>query len=151
MIGTHKGYRDKYENIYCWYTSKQDDGKYHAFIRNKRSGKKRTRIFGKKKTAMRWCLTNCRKAIEIQNKAITETKRKKSVKEAKKPQLTTRQIAFKKAENKIKHYRKLQDKCNRKIKSLVTRQKTYQKKINYHQKRCNSLKSSLVWKKLTGN
>lgn len=139
--GNYRYYNDSYGNIYAWYTQKQKDGKFHAFIQNARSNKMHTRIFSKRNKAKAWVYARCIKAKEKQQKIIKQNAIRKAELEAAKPKLTQEQITAKKLQQKIEHYQKLQKKTLTKIRSLNTRYKKYQKRIKYCEKRLEQIQS----------
>ena len=141
----YRYYEDLYGNEYRWTTHKQDDGKFKATIlKSKLSGNWLTykttkeRSFVKRKTAKSWCLKHCQKAKKHQRVVLDARTQRKQQRLDAKPKLTSTQISIKIAEDKVKHYKKLQVKCDSKIKTLLTRKKTYLKKIKYHEKRITS-------------
>jgi len=130
-LGNYRYYKDKIGNRYGWYTNKQKDGKFHAFIWNKRSRNTKRRIFAKRKTAKKWCHENFSKANNRQLDVIKARQKRKEEREALKPKLTPTQKAIKRYTDKIEHYNGLIKKCDVKIKSQTTRKKTYIKKWKY--------------------
>jgi len=147
----YRYYEDPYGNQYRWTTHKQTDGKFHArymkaihqrgWLTYKKA---KARSFTKKKSAIAWCLKRYLKAKERQENVIKARAVRKQARLNLKPKLTTKQISFQLAIEKRKHYEQLQKNLNKKIakqiKTLKTRCKTYQKKINYYKKREVSLK-----------
>ncbi len=144
----YRYYEDLYNNQYRWTTHKQEDGKFHASIEKVKTSHgwirfttKKTRYFVKRSSAKAWCLNQVLKAKKHQKVVLDARAKRKQERLDSKPKLTPAQKAIKIAESKIQHYKKLQVKCNRKMRSLVTRNKTYQKRIKYHQKRIKELSS----------
>ena len=142
----YRYYQDAYNNEYRWTTHKQDDDKFHAtflkYSHHKGWGKlkvKKVRLFVKRSSAKRWCLKRMLKAKEHQVEVIKRRFERKQARLDAKPKLTPTQKAIKIAESKIQHYTNLQMKCDKKIRSLHTRNKTYQKRINYNKKRIEKL------------
>ena len=142
----YRYYEDLYNNEYRWTTHKQEDGKFHAtYLKAKTSHgwltftTKKTRYFVKRSSAKAWCLKLVRKAKMHQKVVIDARAVRKQQRFDAKPKLTPTQKAIKIAESKIQHYKNLQNKCNKKLRSLHTRNKTYQKRINYHKKRIDKL------------
>ena len=142
----YRYYEDLYNNQYRWTTHKQDDGKFHAtYLKSKISHgwltftTKKTRYFVKRSSAKAWCLKQLRKAKQHQKIVLDKRAERKQQRLDAKPKLTPTQKAIKIAGNKIQHYKNLQNKCNKKLRSLHTRNKTYQKRINYHKKRIEKL------------
>lgn len=139
----YRYFEDLYGNHYIWFTHKQNDGKWHAVIkkanRSKRKGwlfydTVKTRYFAKRKTAKQFCLDSCLKASKHQRKVINDRELRKQAKIDAQPKLTKDEKYTKDAKAKIAHYEKLIAKADTKIKSLVTRKKTYSKRIKYYQK-----------------
>lgn len=138
----YRYYADLYGNEYRWTTHKQEDGKFHAtYLKLKVSRNwhtlnvKKTKYFVKRSSAKAWCLKLVQKTNKHQKVVLDARAERKQQRLDAKPKLTLEQKAIKIAESKIQHYKKLQVKCSTKMKSLVTRQKTYHKRINYHKKR----------------
>lgn len=141
--GRYRYYADLRGNKYGWYVSRQSDGKFHAFIYNARTGKSKTRIFARKVKAKRWLNRKCSKSITQQRRVIEARKERKMILESQKPKMTEQQKAIQKSESMIKHYNILQAKIQSKIKGLVTRSKTYRKRMKYHERKILSLQSPL--------
>jgi len=138
----YRYYADLYGNEYRWTTHKQEDGKFHAtYLKLKVSRNwhtlnvKKTRYFAKRSSAKAWCGKLVRKAKEHQKIVLDMRAERKQQRLDAKPKLTPTQKVIKIAESKIQHYKNLQKKCDKKLRSLHTRNKTYQKRINYHKKR----------------
>jgi len=143
----YRYYADLYGNEYRWTTHKQEDGKFHAtYLKLKVTRNwhtlnvKKTKYFVKRSSAKSWCLKLVRKANKHQKVVLDARAERKQQRLDAKPKLTLEQKAIKIAESKIQHYKNLQKRGNRKLRSLHTRNKTYQKRINYHKK--NELKNS---------
>lgn len=139
----YRYYEDLYGNEYRWNTHRQEDGKFRAWIVKVRGAKwkpTKSRSFTKKKSAIAWCLKAYLKAKERQRKVLDDRSKRKKVRLDSIPKQTKSQYAL----EKRKHYEKLQKNLNKKIakqiKTLKTRARTYQKKINYYKKREVSLK-----------
>ena len=142
----YRYYEDLYDNEYRWTTHKQDDGKFKATtLKAKTSGnwlrytKTKERSFVKRKTAKSWCLKHCQKAKKHQRIVLDARTQRKQQRLDAKPKLTSTEVSIKNAKDKIQHYETLQVKCDKKIKTLQTRKKTYQKKIKYYNKRSQAL------------
>ena len=138
----YRYYEDLYNNEYRWTTHKQNDGKFKATIlKAKTSGgwlrytKTKERSFVKRKTTKAWCLKHCQKAKKHQRIILDARAQRKQQRLDAKPKLTATEVSIKNAEDKTQHYKKLQAKCDSKIKALLTRKKMYKKKIKYHEKR----------------
>lgn len=140
-------YEDLNLNQYRWTTHRQSDGKFHAFymraIQNKYNlsyKQLKTISFKKKRLAIAWCLKRYLKAKERQHNVINARAIRKKARLDSIPKQTKSQFAI----EKRKHYEKLQKDLNKKIdkqiKTLKTRCRTYQKKINYYKKREVDLK-----------
>ena len=144
----YRYYEDLYGNEYRWTTHPQDDGKFKATILKAKTlggwlryTKTKERSFIKRKTAKAWCLKHCQKAKKHQSVVLDARVKRKQQRLDAKPKLTSTQISIKNTKDKIKHYETLQAKCDKKIKTLETRKKTYLKKIKYYNKRSQALYS----------
>ena len=140
-LGNYRYFQDCYGNRYGWYTHKQADGKFHAFIYNIRSRKTRCRVFAKRYRAKHWVSQNCTMRITEQRVIIEANKARRAQIEAQKPKLSIEQTTIKKSTELIGHYESLQKKTQAKIKGLVTRSRTYKRRINYHQKKIQNILS----------
>lgn len=134
----YRYYEDLSGNQYRYTTHRQEDGKFHASIHRYYSGKRfykktKERAFTKKKLAIAWCVKAYSKARERQEQVRNARAIRKKQRDDLKPKGKTKSKLI--AQNKIKHYKGLQKKIDRKIKSLTTRRKNYDKKIKYYQKR----------------
>lgn len=146
----YRYYQDLYNNEYRWTTHKQEDGKFHAtFLKARKYRRwtsftnKKERYFVRRSSAKAWCLKMVQKAKKHQKVVIDARATRKQERLDAEPKLTPTQKAIKIAESKIQHYKDLQNKCNKKLRSLHTRNKTYQKRINYHKKRTEKLNQPL--------
>jgi len=147
----YRYYGDLYGNEYRWTTHKQDDGKFKATILKVstsggwiRHTKTKERSFVKRRTAKSWCLKHCQKANQHQRVVLNARAERKQQRLDAKPKLTPAQISFKHAESKLQHFEKLKVKGNKKIKSLQTRNKNYQKRMGYYQKRMEKLSNHRI-------
>ena len=144
----YRYYEDLYGNEYRWNTHRQEDGKFKAWIVKAVSKKTwgnpqykttKSRSFTKKKSAIAWCLKAYLKAKKRQRKVLDDRAKRKQTRLDLKPKFTSKEKAFHHAQDKRKHYEKLQKNLNKKIdkqiKTLKTRIRTYQNKVNYYKKR----------------
>lgn len=142
----YRYYEDLYGNEYRWNTHRQEDGKFKAWIVKavKRktiwiSKTTKSRSFTKRKSAIAWCLKAYLKAKERQRKVLDDRSKRKQTRLDLKPKFTSKEKAFHHAQDKRKHYEMLQKNLNKKIakqiKTLKTRIRTYQNKVNYYKKR----------------
>ena len=149
----HRYYEDLNLNQYSWTTHRQQDGKFHISFKKFVKGYRtyvgtykvvKRRSFSKKKTAIAYCLKAYLKAKTRQQKVLEGRAKRKQLRLDLKPKLSSKQKSLQLAQDKRKHYEKLQKNLNKKIdkqiKTLKTRIRTYQKKINYYKKREVELK-----------
>ncbi|KKM74810.1 hypothetical protein LCGC14_1396550 [marine sediment metagenome] len=143
-LGRYRYYEDMYGNQYRWTTHRQKDGKFHATLKKANTTRRRgwlfyetkkEKAFVKRKTAKSWCLKYVQKAKEHQAIVINAREARKQARLDAMPKFTKKETAIKEAEKKIQHLKKLQAKSDSKIKALITRKRTHQKKIKYHEKR----------------
>ena len=147
----YRYYEDMYGNEYRWTTHKQEDGKFETtflkYVRTKNWGHLKVlkvKSFRKRKTAKSWCLKHVRKAKAHQKIVLDARAERKQVRLDAKPKYTKSEVAVQEAKGKIQHYNDLQKKCDRKIKTLETRKKTYKKKTKYYQGRVDKLNQPIV-------
>lgn len=154
----YRYYQDAYNNEYRWTTHRQDDGKFHAtylkYSHSRGWGKlkvKKVRFFVKRNSAKKWCLKRMLIAKEHQVEVIKRRFERKQARLDAKPKYTKEESGMIHAKKKIEHYRKLQAKAESKIKALKTRQRTYEKRINYHKKRVEKLNQEQKLEVVTSN
>jgi len=138
--GNIHGWRDSYHNHYMIYSQRQKDGKFHGYIKNRRTGKIVLKLARKQKKAIR---TLFFKRIDRANtrfdKAQKGRQERKDQREALKPKLTVKE---KQAQYCQKHLTRLQANVARneaKIRRSNTRIKTDKRKIKYYLKRLDNL------------
>ena len=138
--GDTYGWRDDYYNSYMIYKQRQKDGKFHGYIKNRRTGRIVMKITRKQRIAIRnlfW------KRIDIANARYNKAKKsrqeRKEQREALKPKLS---IQEKQAQHCQKNIARLQANVVRneaKMRRCNTRIKTDKKKIKYYLKRLDNL------------
>jgi hypothetical protein len=131
----YRWWSDELGNRYAWKTHKQEDGKFHAYIQNKRSVSIKKRIFSKRKSAKAWALKKMKQARAVQKiHGIESMKRKEAIQELK-PKVTPEQAKKQEIMNKITMLQKRNTSKERRIKTLKTWIKKDTKKIKYYIKR----------------
>ena len=135
----YRWYSDELGNRYAWKTHKQEDGKFHAYIQNKRSGNIKRRTFSKRKSAKAWALKKMQQARAVQKVHGIESMKRKEAIEAAKPKVTPEQAKKQDIMNKIAMLKKRNLSKERRIKTLKTWIKKDDKKIKYHTKRLSTL------------
>jgi len=140
--GSIHGWRDSYHNHYMIYKNRQKDGKFHGFIKNRRTGKIVLKLERKQKKAIRQLFwKRIGKANARFNKAQESRKDRKEQREALKPKLTVKE---KQAQHCIKEMNRLQANVARneaKMRRCNTRIKTDRTKIKYYLKRLDKIGS----------
>ncbi len=153
----YRYYTDYYGNQYRWNTFKQEDGKFHAmiykYIKPKRTAFERRfgcggyhkmakmRFFARRNSAKNYCLKQVQKAKAHQKVVISNREQKKQERLDAKPKLTKDEVSENKSIQMIEHLKRLQARCDTKIKTMTTRKKTYEKKIKYHMKRLQTIQT----------
>jgi len=138
-VGNFLHWIDRNGNKYGYYVGRNEDQKFQARIYNRKGDLKKERIFSKRHMAKKWAYEKFRKANNHQAVVILDRQKRKEQREAEKPKLSKEEFGLLHAMKKKHHYEILEIKCNRKIKSLNTRKKTYQKRINYYNKIINKI------------
>jgi len=138
--GSIHGWRDSYHNHYMIYKNRQKDGKFHGYIKNRRTGKIVFELERKQKKSIRTLFfSRIGKKNSRFKKAQESRKDRKEQLEASKPKLTVKE---KQQQHCIKQMDRLQANVARneaKMRRCNTRIKTDKKKITYYLKRLDHL------------
>lgn len=130
-LSRYRYYTDELGNIYAWHTHRQEDGKFHAYITNRRSGKTKRRTFSKRKSAKDWVRRNAMKNRVLQKERSIEQMKRKEILKSQQPVKTPEQ---KKKEVLDKRMSDLKNRLaikQRKIKLLSTLIKKDERKIKH--------------------
>lgn len=138
----YRYFQDLYNNQYRWTTHRQEDGKFHATMLKSKVSRgwisfttKKTKYFGRRKSAKSWCLKQYLRAKGHQDEVFARRAKRKEEREALKPKFTKEQLTSIDLHKKIEHYEQLSKRTMTKIKTNTTRLKKYEKRIKHCQKR----------------